>query len=296
MNNCSTKCSPKNIGKWYDLVIDHLNTTNFVIRPSSGSKAVYDIRLRTNHTLDLPQLAVTKLTSFRLRAEEKLHRIYVQVAKLMYPSSQIDGYIPSLFMSFRLTGGGWEWFCEAETMRLGLCQLDPVPLLSVLLNDSIEVGTNLFKGSCVIPVHLNLTLDTGDLRTHTHAMTVIVNTKCLTLWLFDPQGNLGASSFPSGFKLQHQLDQILDRVCRKLNYKYQGYLTPHCNFQTDNPVFCFIWTSWVELLTILNPWMTPKSMASYLQRRYRNMQRDNSKRDTANTFGHYLREIDLVTI
>lgn len=296
MNNCSTKCSPKNIGKWYDLVIDHLNTTNFVIRPSSGSKAVYDIRLRTNHTLDLPQLAVTKLTSFRLRAEEKLHRIYVQVAKLRYPSSKIDGYIPSLFMSFRLTGSGWEWFCESETMRLGLCQLDPVPLLSVLLNDSIEVGTNLFQGSCVIPVHLNLTLDTDDLRTNTHAMTVIVNTRCLTLWLFDPQGNLGASSFPSGLKLQHQLDLILSRVCRKLNYKYQGYLTPHCNFQTDNPVFCFIWTSWVELLTILNPWMTPKSMASYLQRRYRNMQRDNSKRDTANTFGHYLREIDLVTI
>lgn len=291
-----SKCNPKQVGKWYDLVIEYLDTTSFAIRPTrtSGlSKPVYDVRLRHEHHFDPTQLTNPSLAQFRLRAEQKLHTIYVEVAKQMYPNSKITDYIPSIFTAFRVRGSQWEWFCEADTLRLGLCELDPVPLLSMLLLDSIRTGTKLFRGSCVIPVHLNLTLDTGDLQQHTHAMTLVVNTKFHTIWMFDPQGTLTQGSFLYGHTLDRAVTSLLDRVSTKINYRFKGYLTPGCNFQTDNPIFCYLWTTWVELLTILNPWMTPQGIAGYLQSRYSKLDSLQDKRRTAIQFGHYLREIYL---
>jgi hypothetical protein len=296
MSGCDANCNPKQVGKWYDLVIEYLDTTSFAIRPTSNSgtsRPVYDVRLRSEHSSDPTQLSNPSLTQFRLRAEQKLHQIYVKVAQQRYPHARITEYPPSLFVSFRLSGNQWEWFCEADTLRLGLCHLNPVPLLSVLLTDSISTGKKIFKGSCLIPIHLNLTLDTGELNQQTHAMTVIVNTKCQTIWLFDPMGNPSFSTFPAGNGLDATVTQLLKRVSNHINYTFKGYLTPNCNFQTDNPIFCYLWTTWVELLAVLNPWLTPKSLAKYLQHRYRDLHRQGTKRSTALQFGHYLREIDL---
>ena len=293
MGKCEAQCNRSQIGPWYDLVLTYLNTSNFVVRPvRTQGKTVYDVKLRPSAHLDLTQLSNPSLTDFRLRAEQKLHQLYVQIGRQMYPDSNVSEYIPSMFMSFRLGSRGWEWFCEADTMRLGLCELDPVPLLGMLLQDSIQTGTRLFQGSCLIPVHLNLTLETGGLEIQTHAMTLLVNTRCQTVWLFDPQGSLATSSFPSGQALDQSLLRMLRQVCQKINYQSKGYLCPRCNFQTDNPVYCYIWTSWVELLAVLNPWMTPRSLGAYLSSRHRHFHRENLKRQTAIQFGHYLREID----
>ena len=124
-----------------------------------------------------------------------------------------------------------------------------------------------------------------------HANSLIVNTKCKRIGLFEPQGRLAKFPVANSWQLETELHRQLTSICKQLGYQFIGNISPQCDFQDDNQELCFLWTTWVELISVVNPWLTPQQIGSYLRHRYHKLVKRPSRRQLALMFANYLREI-----
>ena len=52
-----------------------------------------------------------------------------------------------------------------------------------------------------------------------------------------------------------------------------------------------MWTTWVELLTVLNPYLTPNNISKYLEYRYKKLLDKSQLKKTMIAFSLYMDEI-----
>jgi hypothetical protein len=54
-----------------------------------------------------------------------------------------------------------------------------------------------------------------------------------------------------------------------IGLEFKDYILPHCNFQNNDNKLCYIWTSYIETLFILNYNSSIKYMKKYLIEKYK---------------------------
>ncbi len=289
MSGCAKNCRRDKIGLWYGIVREQLETNSFGIDTSHYSKNdIFDIRCHSPQTLS-NYWGPGELARIRVSAEKYLHRIYLTSAQACFHGSCSKYPITSLYLTLKYEGGTWRLVCQAEELEVGLCGNPVIHYASQQLEGAIKEAKRLHENSCCLAIHLALTLIDGYNNT-THANTLLVNPKCHTIHHFEPLGRLDFPVSQSG-QLQHVLKSSLSKMSGKLGYRYAGYLTPYCNFQDDNPEYCYLWTTWIELLAILNPWQIPANLGKYLEYRYRKLRTRSSRGEQALMFACYLKEI-----
>ena len=52
-----------------------------------------------------------------------------------------------------------------------------------------------------------------------------------------------------------------------------------------------MWTTWIELLVVLNPYLTPQNISKYLDYRYKKLLKTQSLKKTMISFSIYIKEI-----
>jgi hypothetical protein len=296
MDSCSQKCTPDKIGNWYNIIKESLDTRSFLIQDSSfktqsGKKIipVLDVRLRRSASLLTPSTVPQAIQS-RLSAEKKLHQMYLNAMQKRTGLNNRGPSVNSVYLSINYESGKWFVFCDAEEEYLGLCNHNIQRSLVNQLRKAIQNSRHLHQGSCCLPVHLSLTLFTAGGNMN-HANSLIVNTKCKRIGLFEPQGRLAKFPVANSWQLESELHRQLTSICRQLGYQFIGNISPQCDFQDDNQELCFLWTTWVELVSVVNPWLTPQQIGSYLKHRYRKLVKRPSRRQLALMFANYLREV-----
>ena len=293
MNNCSKNCRRDKIGKWYNIVKKNLTTENFFIRKSSFQKktgGIYDIRLNTDSGVLRKFNSVSDIINTRVTAENKLHDLYLNSAKKCHNGNCARYSVTSIYLNFRYNTNNWDLQCEKDEFNVGLCGDPILHYAAEQLSGAIREAKLLHENSCCLAVHLGLTFN-DTFQKSTHANTLFVNTNCKTISHFEPQGKLIHFNISQVTDLQYRVEDTLSKICKEIGYKYTGYMTPNCNFQDDNPEFCYLWTTWVELLAVLNPWIIPKNITKYLEYRYKKLKSRSSRGELAVMFAMYLREI-----
>ena len=150
---------------------------------------------------------------------------------------------------------------------MGYVKKPIIKFLGEQLHTSLNQGKLLFNNSCCIALHIGWTFYYNNNKI-THANTLLINPKCNESWLFEPQGTILNFDIPIENVLKKRIYNILFNINKNNNINYKGYLTPKCNFQKDNYNLCYMWTTWLELLVVLNPYLTPNNIAKYLNYRY----------------------------
>ena len=299
MNNCAKNCRPDKIGEWYHQVKNNLSTDHFYVAKTSlskrnGKQVIFDIRNRLGRDTTSKFNSIKELTNIRIVAEDSLHRLYLKSARACRLGSCSKYPITSLYLTFRCNNGHWELVCERDELKVGLCGNPIIHYATSQLDSAIREANRLHENSCCLAIHLTLTF-IDDFSSSSHANTLLINKNCRTISHFEPQGKLTNFSLPYISDLQKCLTRTLNNIANKLSYEYKGYLTPYCNFQDDNPEFCYIWTTWVELLAVLNPWLVPSIIGKYLETRYRRLSNRSSRGYLAVMFAKYLREISYLS-
>lgn len=298
MEPCAKNCTPSKIGKWYQIVRDHLDTRSFTVKDSSfntvsGNQniSVLDIRLNPSSS-HLTPLDTQSAIKYRLSAERILHQLYLMAVNKRNSASQVGPSINSVYMSLKYTYPNWRVFCDKEEQALGLCKQDIQASLVSQLRQAINLSKTLHQGSCCLPIHLSLTLfsERGILN---HANSLLINTKCKRIGLFEPLGRISKFRLSQSQLLEYELHRCLSQLGKQLGYKFIGNITPQCNFQDDNSELCYLWTTWIEWLSVVNPWLTPAQIGYYLNHRYQKLRQRPSRRYLALMFANYLKEIAL---
>lgn len=290
MNSCHKNCRRDKIGKWYNIVFNKLSTKNFIIRKSRGKNGILDIRARNHINIDYTFNNFRDMANTRVMAENKLHTIYLNSARACSEGVCSKYPITSIYLTFRYNRGQWNLVCENDELAVGLCGNPIKHYAATQLDGAIRESKLLHQNACCLAIHLALTFIDG-FNKDTHANTLLVNPKCMTISHFEPQGSLNTFKINNVLNLTNSLTNSLRAICKGIGYNYIGYLTPNCNFQDDNPEFCYLWTTWVELLAVLNPWVIPLNIGKYLRLRYQKLKSRTSRGAQAITFAKYLREI-----
>ncbi len=294
MSNCSRNCRRDKIGEWYETVKANLDTPNFSVRKSKFSKKngeLYDIRFTGNSTSGLRKFnTINDMINTRVQAENKLHSIYLASARGCSYGNCSKYPITSIYLNFKYHHHQWSLQCDNDEFKVGLCGEPILHYAAEQLSGAIREAKLLHENSCCLAIHLGLTF-TDTFEKHTHANTLLINTNCRTISHFEPQGKLNFFQVSAKESLQSSVINTLTKISKEIGYQYKGYMTPSCNFQDDNPEFCYLWTTWVELLAVLNPWLIPKTISKYLEYRYKKLRVRNSRGELVVLFAMYLREL-----
>lgn len=272
-------------------------TPHFEIRKSRHSSRLQDLRLRRSVSPSQILRQPLAPVSVRLAAEQKLHRLYLASSRSCRSGRCSRTPITSLFITLRYSehgsihsyNGTWQLQCDAQELQLGLCGNPVVHHLSEKLHAAIRESRLLHTGDRCLGIHIAWTFESPN-GVDTHANTLLVNARSHQAWLFEPQGRIR-----NGFRLvaidalENQIHTTLREALRGSGYQYRNYLTESCNFQNDNLELCYLWTTWIELLVVLNPSLTPTKLAEYLRYRYRRLSEPGqSRREMITMFAHYL--------
>ena len=295
MNKCLFKCDPKYIGNWYNTIIDNLETDNFKIQKSnyfvkisSGNINLLDIRKKKNK--NIIGISDNDMIYNRIQAEKILHKLYLRSSDKCqnYKCSNVP--ITSLYITMEYVDNQWKLVCDSDEKSLGLCTTPIISFLGDKLYDAIEESKLLFDNACCHAIHIAWTFYYNNNKI-THANTLLVNPKCNNSWLFEPQGSILNFNLQKSNALKTKINQIFREINNLSNISYKGYLTPNYNFQKDNYNLCYMWTTWIELLVVLNPYLTPQNISKYLDYRYKKLLKTQSLKKTMISFSIYIKEI-----
>ena len=268
-------CSRNHVQSWYNQFFSYFQTTRFEIRPSSTLQ-VLDVRNIHN---DYPEdISLSEMKAIRMLSE----KWFMSLFSNMFP--QAYDLQPTLYICLaRKKDGSWDAYCDDQSRELGLCSSNPIIAWSKQLKQATQDLGSVFKGACLIPIHLNIEWWEHDELRGNHANTLLFHPKTKTIWVFDPKGELHFGKFI--------FLRLLRTLSNRIGCQFKGYLTPKCDFQIDNEELCFVWTTWVECLARWNPWLTPIQLAKYLKIRFRKFYRNYNTRQTAIQFCHFLKDL-----
>lgn len=173
---------------------------------------------------------------------------------------------PCIFLSFRKTYGIWNLFCEPSFEKLDLCQSNPYK--NIILEINIIKQLLITKNIKTFPIHLSLTIYENSNQL-VHANTLIISDN--KLYLFEPKGSI--TRIVSDIK--SSLFKSLQIIARKCNLKFIGYLSENLNFQGNNNTICYLWTSWFEILIMLNSKKKPEQIKNYMRKIYLSIEKVN---------------------
>ena len=287
-----SKCNKNKIGKWYHIVKSRLETDSFKIKESKfkskHNQSIIDIR-NINSSLNNFN-SVNEMINTRIVAENKLHNLYLTSARQCDTGRCSSNPITSIYLTFRLNSSNWHLVCTDDDLNVGLCGNPILHYIAGQLSGAIREANLLHEKSCCLAIHLGLTFIANN-SVNSHANTLLINPKARSISHFEPQGKIINFQLPYTNKLQTAIINTLQSISKENGYKYTGYISPNCNFQDDNPEWCYLWTTWLELLVILNPWVIPKNIGNYLEYRYKRLISRSSRGNQVVMFAKYLREL-----
>ena len=109
-------------------------------------------------------------------------------------------------------------------------------------------------------------------------------------------GNIKKLVISNTDKLYNKIIGLLSNICKECGFKFKNYLTPDINLQDDNPDLCFMWTTWLELLILLNENITGSILAQYINFKYNKQLLRTSRKRQMILFANYLNEIKNLRI
>ena len=172
-----------------------------------------------------------------------------------------DNDFPFLMMNFYKKQNEWLWYCPIQSECLLFCQKNPLDFFILDLKSIISL-IKLNKKIKIVPIHLNLTF--LDIKEINHANTIILDLENKSIYIFEPKGTTDnlvygtMSNFIYYWKL----------ICSKINWTFNGYFSPNINYQLYDNNLCFLWTSWIEILIILNKFTNLLIIKNYLNNKY----------------------------
>lgn len=175
--------------------------------------------------------------------------------------------VSSLFFSFlQNLNGQWELFCENDFYQVGLCDRYPINQLILELETIITLVKLDGSKANILPIHINLRIHSNSII-HTHANVLLLDFKNKNLYLFEPKGNFNnflnyLPTFSSSYK------NIFTKIANKLQWKFNGYFLNDCNFQGLDNDTCYLWTSWFEIICLLNYMNDTKNIKKYFRNQY----------------------------
>ena len=168
---------------------------------------------------------------------------------------------PFLIMSFQRNNREWEWFCERDSLKLGICNKNPFSKFVTELKKLIFIF-KLKNKNKIISFHLNLSI--YSFKLFTHANTIIIDLSKKRIYIYDPLGTI--NNLVPGFS--YFFLETWRKISRKLNLEFSGYFTPNLNFQIYDYLLCGYWTSWMEILIVLNANISIDKFKKFIQKRY----------------------------
>lgn len=277
---------------WYMAVRKGLDKPPFEIRKSrfQSRNSIYDVRLQRGGVA--PRIRHCP-RSVRIIAERSLHSLYKRSSSACRSGKCSTTSITSVFITVKQSGGNWTFSCNGSELRLGLCGNPIIHNLAEQLQAAIRESKLLHPSSKGIGIHIAWTFipDVGPVSTHANTFLFEASTK--QTWLFEPQGTIERmGGIPNAIGLKQTIQSSLTDVSKRIGYRYNGYLTPDCNFQDDNQELCYLWTTWLEFLVVLNPTCKIRELAEYIQYRYTSFHRRGiSRRHIVTQFTHYLASV-----
>ena len=294
MYNCQNECKPEKNKKWNKKIREILSTPNYNIKKTKFminrlNRPILDIR-KTNINKNIYSLPKEQIVLLRLDIEKKLHNIFLKTSQVCVKQKCSLHPINRLYINFIYNNKDWILNCDSDEISVGLCKYPVVNFLKSQLLVAILEADKLFPNSCCLPIHISWSFKYQGNIFH-HATTLVVNNKCKTTILFDPLGTIVNLPLIDIYKLKNNILKIINIVCESNDYKFKGYITPDINFQDDNPDMCFVWTSWLELLVVINPWLTTSELKNYLRYIYSKWVIRQSRKLMITYFIDYLSEL-----
>jgi hypothetical protein len=263
------------------LLIENLNTSQYTFKKRKDN--IFDVLPISNSNNNI---SIHHLSNVRLLAEEKFYEIFLLLSKYCKTNQCPLSCTTHLYLDLEYHHNNWSFVCEKQTELVGLCSY-PIPhFLTQKLSKAIKDCNKLFRERHCLAIHVNLSLKVGLVET-VHANTLIIDKLKRKCWLFDPQGKLNMTNIPNISQLHRTIHSMMLLIGNKNNYRYLGYFTPTLNCQRDDHELCFLWTSWVELLVLINFNLKPSNLQSHLVSQ---LQSNYNNKDFILGFHHYLQD------
>ena len=266
------------------LLLENLNTTRYRFKKHKNN--IYDVLPISNINNNS---IINHISNVRLLAEEKFYEIFLLLSKYCQTNQCPLSCTTHLYLDLEYQADNWNFVCEKQTELVGLCSYPIRQFLTQKLARAIKDCNKLFTERRCLAIHVNLSLKVGQSEI-VHANTLIIDKIQRKIWLFDPQGKLNMINIPKISQLHRRLHQMLLLISNKNNYKYLGYFTPYLNCQQDDHDLCFLWTSWVELLVLINFNLKPLKLQSHL---ISQLQASYNNKNFILGFYHYLNDFLL---
>lgn len=194
--------------------------------------------------------------------------------------------LPCFFLSYKFTYNGWELFCEPDFMALSLCEANPYK--KIILEIKILKQLLLSNNFQILPIHLSLTIYHNSQQL-VHANTLVLDGKG-NLVIFEPKSTI--NNLVPGFK--NFFFKSINQIAKKTNLNLRGYINPYANFQGINNDLCYLWTSWFEIICLLNHKRTITELTKFIKNIFLQIGENNHM--FINSISNYIKEFRFLEL
>jgi hypothetical protein len=269
---------------WKSIIQNQFNTDTCIIMDNELSiHNVLDIKKQnTFKSVNMPN----NLQMVRNNSEKIIYKKIKNIYGLHYKKIDI---IKTIYLVFKYIQNKWILVCNYEERRVGLCNNPIQDFIGLTIKEIIDMP--MYKVFNCIPIHINLEFIYSDILRLNHANTLLIFKSTGHGYLYEPYGKLNNIFFEYSSLPELELETIFRNIFSKLKLRYIGYLTPQFNFQLDNDSYCFLWTTWVELILLINPLIQEKKVINFFRKKYYNIISETTTRMFILDFSKYLNSL-----